>query len=66
MSYAHEYTLTHPEHGNVTLNTDDHHSAFASFEDFLDHHHNAVAAALGVTSVAVSAFGIWIGGRRLK
>jgi hypothetical protein len=61
---AHEYTVATP-HGDVNLTTEHHHSKFRSIEDFLKHHHDAIADAIGVTSLAVSALGVFLShGRR--
>lgn len=64
-----KYTVATP-HGDVNLSTDDHHSGFRSIEDFLKHHHPAIATAVGVASLAINTLGLYLnhgrGGAKLK
>jgi hypothetical protein len=55
----HKYTVTTP-HGDVNLSTDSHHSAFADIEAFLKAHQPTVASALGLSTLAVSALGLYL------
>jgi len=65
----HEYTVSTP-HGDVNLTTPNHHSAYASIEEFLKAHHSTIAVACSVTSVGISAMGLYLshgrGGKALK
>lgn len=55
----HQYTVTTPQ-GDVHLTTERHHSTFSSIEAFLKHHHDAIATALQVTTVAIGALGVYL------
>lgn len=69
MADDHKYTVTTP-HGDVNLTTKHHHTSYTNIESFLETHKAAVATALGVTSLAVSALGLYLthgrGGPKLK
>ncbi|QXJ22779.1 hypothetical protein AGRA3207_003838 [Actinomadura graeca] len=61
---AHEYTVVTP-HGDVHLTTENHHSAFGSIHDFLEHHKTEISAAVGVTSVGLQILSLYLShGRR--
>lgn len=57
MSY--QYSVGTP-HGDVDITTPHHHSAFASLEDFLNHHHNLIAEALSVATLSVSSMSLYL------
>ena len=65
----HKYTVATP-HGDVNLTTANHHSTYKTIEAFLEAHKVAVATALGLTSVAVSTFSLYLthgrGGPKIK
>jgi len=64
-----QYTVTSP-HGDVNLTTPYHHSGFDSIEDFLKHHHETIASALGVATLALTGLSVYLshgrGGQKLK
>ena len=73
---AYPYTVVTP-HGDVHINSEHHHSAFASIDDFLKHNKTEVMAglatlgvALGSASLAVASWGLYLShyrnGGRLK
>lgn len=66
---THPYTVATP-HGDVHLNSEHHHSAFASIEDFLEHHKTAIMAALGTAGLSVASCNLYMShfraGTRLK
>jgi hypothetical protein len=65
----HEYTVTTP-HGDVNLTTPNHHSAYASLEEFLKAHKSTIESACSVGGVAITAMGLHLshgrGGKQLK
>ncbi|MFF8769289.1 hypothetical protein [Kitasatospora sp. NPDC015120] len=66
---AYQYTVVTP-HGDVHLDTDHHHTAFDTIEDFLEHHKQTIAAAVSVGTLAVTGLGVYLshfrGGARLR
>ncbi|MEV0191544.1 hypothetical protein AB0I39_23780 [Kitasatospora purpeofusca] len=55
---AHQYTFVTP-HGDVHVDSEHHHSAFDTIEDFMKHHKESVAAAVGVANLAIGALGLY-------
>ncbi|MFB7376394.1 hypothetical protein ACFC26_33000 [Kitasatospora purpeofusca] len=66
---AYQYTVVTP-FGDVHLESEHHHTAFDTIEDFLTHHEKTVAAAVGVATLAIHALGLYNshyrGGTRLR
>ncbi|MFE7487127.1 hypothetical protein ACFVVU_18440 [Kitasatospora sp. NPDC057965] len=56
---AYQYTIVTP-HGDVHLETENHHGLFASIEDFLEHHKETITAALSVGTLAVTSLGVYL------
>ncbi|MFJ4094875.1 hypothetical protein ACIPYS_25085 [Kitasatospora sp. NPDC089913] len=55
---AYQYTVVTP-HGDVHLDSEHHHSAFDTIEDFLKHHKETLTTAVGVATLAVNALGLY-------
>jgi len=59
ISQVHQYTVTTPQ-GDVSFQTNKHHSVFSSIEEFLRAHHETIATILGVSRIALQGVSLYI------